>query len=174
MVNIEQSLAPGIRSIYTASHVPVTSARGAFYVILTARFESSRLCLLAETFVVAALILARCKSENPPELVEQSRFGFALQRGQVNEMGLTGRMSGISASSFAIPKVYARGPRPMKTSSRSLRNRASSPVDASAESSGGVVSPFFGYFWFAGVTGVTSKEVEFPSLEPVINFMPVA
>jgi hypothetical protein len=63
--------------------------------------------LLATSFAVAALILARCISENPPELVEQSRLGFALQRGQVKEIGLTGKMSGIGILSFAIPKVYA-------------------------------------------------------------------
>jgi len=38
---------------------------------------------VAAPFAAASRILARCKSENPPELVEQSRPGFALQRGQV-------------------------------------------------------------------------------------------
>jgi hypothetical protein len=58
-------------------------------------------------FAAAAFILARCVSENPPELVEQSRFGFALQRGQTKEIGLTGRMSAMGSASFAISKVYA-------------------------------------------------------------------
>jgi hypothetical protein len=50
-------------------------------------------CPLFAFFAAAALILAICRSEKPPELVEQSRLGVALQRGQTKEIGLTDRTS---------------------------------------------------------------------------------
>jgi hypothetical protein len=63
--------------------------------------------LLTAFSPTAALILARCSNEKPPELVAQSRFGFALQRGQAKEIGLVGRTSGTGIASFAIFEVYA-------------------------------------------------------------------
>jgi hypothetical protein len=53
------------------------------------------------------MILAICRTENPPELVEQSRSGFALQKGHTKEIGLTGRMSGSSSFFVAMPKFYS-------------------------------------------------------------------
>ena len=50
---------------------------------------------LAAFFAAAALMRATCSNENPPALVWQSWLGFALQNGQVSEMGLTGRTSGM-------------------------------------------------------------------------------
>jgi len=45
-------------------------------------------------FAAAALIRAICSSANPPEGVAQSCLGFALQRGQTKDIGLTDWMSG--------------------------------------------------------------------------------
>lgn len=45
--------------------------------------------------ITAALILAICTAEKPPEVVMQSRPGFAPQKGQIMPRGLAGRTSGI-------------------------------------------------------------------------------
>jgi hypothetical protein len=38
--------------------------------------------------------------ENPPEVVLQSRLGFALQKGQTKPIGLVGSTSGIEGRDF--------------------------------------------------------------------------
>jgi hypothetical protein len=43
----------------------------------------------------AALIRDTCTTENPPELVAQSRPGIASQEGQAKEIGLMGRVPRI-------------------------------------------------------------------------------
>jgi len=55
----------------------------------------------------AALILARCRTENPPELVAQSTPGYALQNGQTNAVASTGRTSGIRTSVPAMLRACA-------------------------------------------------------------------
>ena len=69
-------------------------------------FTSSPFGLCGAVFDAAARILARCNSENPPELVEQSRLGFALQSGHAKEIGLKGKTSGMGCGAFAISEVY--------------------------------------------------------------------
>src|ERR1035438_4842142 len=51
-----------------------------------------------------ALILAICRSEKPQELVEQSRLGLALQRGQTKEIGLTDRTSDAESLFVVMPQ----------------------------------------------------------------------
>jgi hypothetical protein len=60
----------------------------------------------------AALILATCITENPPELVAQSRPGSAPQDGQRKDTGLTGggfRLGDSSdiARAYALPDLPA-------------------------------------------------------------------
>jgi hypothetical protein len=58
---------------------------------------------MARLIAAATFILATCRTENPPELVAQSRPGSAPQKGQRKDSGLTGRISpGIEALSFDI------------------------------------------------------------------------
>jgi hypothetical protein len=51
----------------------------------------------------AALILATCRTDKPPELATQSFPRFALQNGQTNEIGLTGRITGTESTFLAMP-----------------------------------------------------------------------
>jgi hypothetical protein len=57
------------------------------------------------SLAAAALILLTCTTDKPPELVAQSRPGFALQNGQPSVRGLMGRTSGIAV---AVPATLAR------------------------------------------------------------------
>jgi hypothetical protein len=52
--------------------------------------------LLATVFAAAALILARCKTANPPAPAAQYLPDLALQNGHVKEMGLVGKTLGIA------------------------------------------------------------------------------
>ncbi len=59
------------------------------------------------SFAAAALIRATCTSEKPPDDVEQSRPGFALQKGHAKLSGEVGRTGGttlVEGFRFAMPQ----------------------------------------------------------------------
>jgi hypothetical protein len=58
----------------------------------------------------AALILATCMAENPPEVAKQSSPLFAPHRGQANANGLTGNTSGIDEIDLATAAEWHRRP----------------------------------------------------------------
>lgn len=76
-------------------------------------FTASRLDFFWASCRAAALIRARCRTANPPELVSQSLPRLALQNGHPREMGLIGRTSGMTVF-FAITKSNSTRPGPRR------------------------------------------------------------